>query len=141
MAVDLETLAAAGGAAGSVLSLGALGWWLVAPRVRDYVEQLVLDSVRAQRETAHRLGDQLDQLGKALQLQTERSNGHQAELRWHAQRLERLEVVTAGRQPVELLELVDLLEHVRQHRPESPRPEDVADLARVSLPTPTPPED
>jgi hypothetical protein len=113
------------------MALGALGWWLVAPRIRDYVEQLVLDTVRANRQALESVATRLDQ-------HAERANGHQAELRWHAQRLERLEVVTAGRQPVELLELVDLLEQVRQHRPPEPRPADLADVVRRPL---TPPED
>lgn len=60
----LEVLLTAGAAAGAVLAVAGLLWWLVAPRVRLYVDAAVATSERATAGCTRELSRVADQLGE-----------------------------------------------------------------------------
>lgn len=122
MALDADAFVAAAASAGSVFGAAGVAWWLIAPRVRDYLEQIVLETLQVTRA-------QVD-------LNRGRIDGHDITLARHEERLDlhrdRLDKVERAprRGPVELLELVDLVELLQRHRPNHPSLTDLRALEK-----------
>lgn len=122
MSLDTSALVSAGSAAGAVAAVAGLLWWLVAPRVRDYLETIVLEALQANRAQLQAATARLEAHGELLAAVVARLDGHAN----HLDRLDR----AVSRGPIELTELADMVQLIQQHRPRHVRLADVADLER-----------
>lgn len=82
--MDADPLYLAGSVAGSVSAVVGVLWWLLAPRVRDYLETIVLEATQAQAVKLDSIVSRLERHGEALAVATSRLDSH-------SRRMDRLE--------------------------------------------------